>query len=418
MSTDNWLNGPLTDKRTAYAGARVLEVMSVFNSPSWAEREIALDGWAISARRGRFGAGGSPNFFCVKTQGPTFVFIGGIQNASDAENLWANYQNVRNVDPDGTANNPFFSNLASFVYSNGIGGVWDLGSIRLFGHSAGGACWSYLKRLLDTASSPFADLSAVTYGSPRARGRGAWYGLGPDRVARYFNNDDPVALFPYDPGVWSSTMFFGGTNARARLAAFSNGVRGYQINQNGLISVADNPDAAAANRSASVEAWLSATAANAATSHSIEAYRTRLQVPDASGPSSPLLPSAGQELLSPIPSSRELDRLGDQIVATIVSDAQRQNAIPLAIPDDRLFRVRRKGKVWIVLFGEVEITYSLLKKRARGLARIGNDFLRRLQRQEIVAVEDLEAQIGQYLLLASSPNSGFTPQLNTGLPTP
>ena len=100
---------------------------------------------------------------------------------------------------------------------------------------------------------------------------------------------------------------------------------------------------------------------------------------------------------------------------TQFSDATRQNAQPVNIPDAQLFVAVKTGRVWYVTFGGIVIASAPHKRRARALAREGNAWLRRLQNEAVVYTNDLGSQFLAYLEVASDPASGFTPTINTDI---
>jgi hypothetical protein len=300
------------------------------------------------------------------------------------------------------------------VLENAIQQVYNGERLTLIGHSMGGALWPYMVRWLDSRLNFNNLFRSISFGAPKPSDYEYQYIRRGIEHHAFFNNDDPVPLVPYDPGVFSSYFIFHGLNEMRRLGRFCYRGSGYEIAPTGFFSRANAPGAASANPGASVAAWLSAQVANQETSHSIVSYYSRLQRTTQAPPvQPPISPPILLQAPVPITAMQEAQANRDAI-ATIVSNGQGRNRDPVVIPDDRLFRAIRVGRLYVVVFGDVEIVNSLNKKRARGIARVGNDWLRRLQRAEIVATENLAGQFSDYLLAASNPTSSFKPTMDDG----
>jgi pimeloyl-ACP methyl ester carboxylesterase len=292
--------------------------------------------------------------------------------------------------------------------------VYNGGGLTLIGHSMGGAIWPYFASRIASALNFNNTLRMISFGAPKPSDWDLQYVTRGTYCHRFFNNDDPVPLVPYDPGVFSSYFIFHGLNEMRRLGRFCQRTNGYEIAPTGFFSRANLPSAASANPGASVSAWLAAQTANQETAHSIVSYYSRLQRVANSPPVQPPVP-APTLLAQPVAITPLEERRANELaVATIVNDSYRRNQTPVRIPDNRLFRVYRSGRLYTVTFGDVEVANSMNKKRARGLARVGNDWLRRLQRQEIVATDNLAGMFAEYLAAAADPTSGIVPVLNTG----
>ena len=417
MATDKWLAKSFLDKRRAYVGCKMLEILHQGGDlPGFQDEVMQQDGFIpLASRRMRPGQE-PPNAYCCRTGELTHLFIGGLITQSECQRVWNDYRDSRWTLPNGNVYTGVAAEYAAQVISKVVDGVWDGGRLNVYAHSFGGCVMLPLFRTLFSRVPDLQKYEFISYGSPKPEGTGGFTSFPSYFHARYVNNDDPVPLFPYDPGVWSQVMFWGGTNARARLAAFVHGNRCIEITGDGTTSVQERPRAAAANPSSSIQAWLSASGAGQVTAHSISSYRFRLTQPADAPPAPSVGQVPGNLAVQAIPSGPELASVTQNVVNTILTDSSVRAGVPVVIPDTRLFHVAHVKPLWHVLFGGVEVATSLNKKRARGLARIGNDFLRRLQRQEIVLTDDMASQFLAYLAAASDPTSGILPTLNPGIP--
>jgi hypothetical protein len=166
-----------------------------------------------------------------------------------------------------------------------------------------------------------------------------------------------------------------------------------------------------------VQAWLANQDIGVDSGHSIQVYAARLRTMVPLQPALPLAVIRNPPMpRHPQPAAREIVQHAAAVAGTIVSVARQQMEGPLIIPTQNLFIAVRVGKIWRVRFGGVDVAIAPFRRRARGLALAGNNFLRRLQREAVVSPEDLAIQFTAYLAAASDPESGFRPQLNTTVP--
>ena len=100
-----------------------------------------------------------------------------------------------------------------------------------------------------------------------------------------------------------------------------------------------------------------------------------------------------------------------QVESVIAESGREQNAAPLVVPPGRAFRNVRVGRQWYVFFGDLPVAAGPTRKRAGRMAVLGNDFLRRLQRQGAVDVNALASQFSAYLVAASAIDGGFVPPI-------
>lgn len=418
MPTDRFLNYPGWVKRCAWRAAGLLNCVASRGHELWWREYIQDDGWTIDAMRSSWNDNYEFKAGAFRSGDLTIVWCNGITTQAQGERLWADYQNLENVLYAGRSFLGFTHELADELLRRYIYPVWNGGRIHFIGHSFGGTAWKRIYRTLWSRTGNQPAFEATTFGMPKFEQPDPNDQSGRTIHNRYFNTDDPVPFIPYDPGVLSATMFWSGNQGRRRLTSFAHSESGYDITVNGDIAPADNPIVAHANVPASVAAWLANAGSTVATSHSISNYEFRLRVPVASPPA-PAVRPATHQLQSPVVATQQqIDRLVEPFVNTIATDSTRRNAEPVRIPDLELFSCRRSGRIWIVRLGKVEVARTMNKRRGRGLARIGNDFLRRIQRQEVVSTDDFVGQLIAYFAEASDIEGPFRPVINQGVPIP
>ena len=287
-------------------------------------------------------------------------------------------------------------------------GTWR---ILLVGHSLGGAIASVLARRL-MVRYPTAQIEVCTYGAPRAfRSVGA-QAMRSVATTRWMTDEDPVPLLPFRPGDSTLTNFIVGQIVGNRWFAFRHTHGGRSISAAEWVTINDLPPTAVLSPGTSVAAWLFNQVGGANNYHALTTYVSRLVPQTSSQPlnaavlkrEAPIEP-VGQA----IPQGLKDER--DEFVHRLFLRAASQTARPLVIPRRRLFKVERIGRVWGIYFQGVVFAFAPREDRARGLARAGNDFLRRLQIQGQVDPVSLAAQFLEYVQAATALDGGFVPPL-------
>jgi len=100
----------------------------------------------------------------------------------------------------------------------------------------------------------------------------------------------------------------------------------------------------------------------------------------------------------------------------IARQGEAQNTIPVSIPTGQTFTAFRNEGIWMIAFGDSIVAIAPTKRRARALARLGNEFLRRLLVQAVVDPDVMETQLAAWLTSAQDPTSGIVPTLQTTIP--
>ncbi len=98
-----------------------------------------------------------------------------------------------------------------------------------------------------------------------------------------------------------------------------------------------------------------------------------------------------------------------------VNAAAQEQAVQ-AVPPDLLFKAVRINRLWYVTMGGSVVSIAPTKRRARGFANAGNDFLRRTLREGYVDTAQVVNSIQGWITAAQDPTSGITPQISGSLP--
>jgi hypothetical protein len=97
---------------------------------------------------------------------------------------------------------------------------------------------------------------------------------------------------------------------------------------------------------------------------------------------------------------------------TIFTDASRIANTPVVIPAPQAFTVERVGKIYYVYFAGIQVCAGPYRRRAHGMARAGNNFLRRIQIQQLVSPDTIVDLFREYFTIASDPAGGFQPVMS------
>lgn len=289
--------------------------------------------------------------------------------------------------------------------------------VFLAGFSAGGAIvenigGSNYDFLRDTPQE------IITFGAPRPGGISVQTSLRPFPVVRYMNAEDWVPLLPPRAGAVSSMGLAYGIFRLNRMQAFVQPRGGLQLHLNGFLGARELPELAEVPSVTNFATSLLTQGTVPFSHHSMEEYYRRLRLQRDLYPANThrVEPSVARERPDPLTTS-ERNRAAAAAAASIIHTGAVQQQGPLVIPAQRAFRAVREGRVWCVFLGDQKVCCAPIRRRAQGIAAVGNSFLRRLQRQAVVVPEILAAQFVAYLQEASDPNGEIKPTLNTKYPS-
>jgi len=357
-----------------------------------------------------------PAFYVGQSGGQMLFFLDGITTSDQAGAIWDSY--VGGVFPEvADPKNQWFEDAADYVLRQMQGQRFtNPDNMIICGYSAGGAIAEVLyDRYLSGLHPP--NMRYCTFGSPAPAGRGLQRRVGVQNGFRWMNSDDPVPLIPFGLANFVSVnVLYGGRRAN-RLANFLQCGGGLNINPDGFTFDEALPARAELPSSSSFAASMLGFDNQEFKSHSLAEYRARLTIAATVRPENRPVPIPHERAQRPDFGGRhERNRAAADSVRTIFVQGERQNAQPETIPQQALFQAVRSGRIWLVYFGGQVVAVGPTKKRSRALARLGNDFCRRLLRQGYVDPAAITGQFSNWIGLAQEPASGFSPLLATNLP--
>jgi hypothetical protein len=359
-----------------------------------------------------FGKFSSVNFSTTDNQNMC-VFISGVKTQAAGEGVWNGYTGTGTPFSIGPYDNDYLVGIATDLFNRLSPFISRRRNVWIVGYSAGGVVGEILRRLI-LASAPDTVISLTGVGSPKfQKDIDVRQGQG-DETYLITCDDDPVPLIPPSVSVWDRVM--AGLNywQGERIQHFKPWPSGTNIDPTGGFTGGASPARLPTPPLTAIGSWLNQANQGVLTVHSIEVYQARISLATGTMSAPPATAPVAPPAFNPAPATVAVIRGAiTTSQQTIFTDGNRQNANPVVIPDDRLFTARRRGKVWRVYFGDVEIATAPKRKRALALKNEGNAFIRRLQNEAIVNADALAQCWSDYLAVASDPTSGFVPALNT-----
>jgi hypothetical protein len=413
MSGERLLASNPNDVVGAQFRARMHHLLSAIEDQDVMDRAVADDMGPIQFSMLARGTPGGLLFYAASTPRAMVILVSGAETAHQGLLMASDYY--------GSISNFIFQSPAAHLTLNDwarqigtrVSVLPEAIEVLMSGYSAGGALLGYLRNNL-ILDRPNAFFQGVSFGAPCSRTNrldDPWAGR---NFVRWFLSDDPVPTIPsFDPWKfrWYGSCTFSQVN---RMETFRHDGVGVEVGLTGsLRRDAGIPQFPGEYPQDPIQRWLDAAQQRRQSPHSIEVYEARLSLALPITPASQrVAASTGMPPNPPVTLERDFRRRSTEQSSTIFHDAARLVGVQPVIPDDRLFKAGRVGKTWFVYFGGVAISAAPHKKRARGLARAGNDWLRRLQLETKVDTTGLLEQFTEYLNLASNPDTGFFPQLN------
>jgi len=283
------------------------------------------------------------------------------------------------------------------------------------GYSAGGTIATLLKEYL-VNNQAVQKSKVATFGSPRPGGAVTRDTLSRSPIARWMTAADPIPLMPPRIQDTPTLAVLFGVPAIIRMSNFTHTQGGIQINDDGTTTAVGLPTDAVVSPGTSLTSWLFGIEGDATNAHSLAAYFAALSAGVVRFP----LPRQQDRAIAPAepvnpPPSREVNRQRQRVETAIHNAGAAQNLTEPIVPDAVLFQAVRQGRIWVVEFGGKVVCTAPIEKRARHIARAGNDFLRSLPKQALVDPSALVDQFGAFLDASVDPASGFVPKVNTGI---
>ncbi len=344
--------------------------------------------------------------------GYSFYLWGGTQNYSQAATLARAY-----VDPEFSPAYPGVSGgiaIQAGRVLNSTPTFPDPPDQRtvLAGHSQGGtvALAGLVYPLLRNRTR---NISVATFGAPRTGGIDFIRAVTGIAIVRWMCDNDPVPLLPPSFAAAPSMFLAGNVNISAIYEYYRHTTGGVVLAPNGQPSGADLPPYGRIGAAVDLASFLLTEDEGVRTAHSITAYIERLALLAAVQNVGPRV----QVDPAPVEPARTTARRTTNVqTASVIQQIQQagheQQVVNIVVPPYRAFRTVKFEGMWFVTFGGALVAAAPTKKRAGGLARVGNDFLRRLQRQAAVDTDSLKSLFPQYLDAASDPTGEFKPPIH------
>jgi hypothetical protein len=235
-------------------------------------------------------------------------------------------------------------------------------------------------------------------------------------IARYMTPGDPIPLIP--PRVVDAPSLIATLNPLTilRYGGYVHSHGAVVVHLDGHRTDEILPPNAQANSTLSLASWLLAIGGEANNQHSLALYNASLTaaIQLTPGPNQQHAPEAPREH-SQQENRKDFTRAQRATINAINAAGHAQNATEGVVPNNVLFEPIRIGRIWYVKFaGEIVLT-APIEKRARHIARAGNDFLRSLPKQALVDPSTMLEQFNLFFLASVDPSAGFQPKIRTNL---
>lgn len=308
------------------------------------------------------------------------------------------------------------------LQARAIGDQIGLNNFRLsehldvVGYSAGGAVGMALVGELIRIEN-FPTLKLSTFGAPRTGKTYLRDALSNLDMCRWMTSADPIPLVPLRLQDAPQIALIVPTLIALSWSSFCHPYSGLAVKPNGDILPAVLPPDAEASPVSSVASWLWGIEDDNTNPHSLVSYFNALTAAMAQeeNQNQPVISGGHGEQPNDV-RSREVQAARRRSEAAVFTAASNQTAVNPTIPEPVLFVPYRQGRVWYVSFGDQTIIIAGPEKRARHIARAGNDFVRSLLKQACVSPETILGQLNAFMVLAQDPTSGIAPTMRTSLP--
>jgi len=346
----------------------------------------------------------------------TVVMIDGISTQHQARLLMDGYEGTLQAgfnSPD----NPRYTEWARGILDRLIS--WNIftgDDVTLVGWSAGGALAARVPTLRLTRKSSDATIRVVSYGAPRLGSESLNSRVRQEAtLCRYMAHDDPIPNYPPRSGTFTWIPFAVGIRASLRFANFCHHAGGICIDENGAFIDRTTPVNGNITAGVALDVYWNSMQANSLSPHSISKYSRLLDLQATHyAPQTPGQVTVAEHTQQAPPS--ELHAQERHTFSAVRDLQQSQESQRVIIPRQRLARAVRQGRVWYVVWNDTPIMMTPTRRRAQGLARELNEFLRRMQSTAYVDPGSLTDQIQAFLQLASDASSDIKPTLSTSIP--
>jgi hypothetical protein len=359
------------------------------------------------------GVSGLQYYAAVKGQN-VFIFVAGITTNAQGQQVLTGYSGTVATFSAGNENAQF-ATWATQIYNQlSILPVAPI-TVYMAGHSAGGGvCLAMAGTKPWPAGTTF---NISTFGSPKILTQAGLtapnYLPLLNSVCLWTNYDDAIPAFPP-----RQTYSFFSTNSGFtynminRMNLFLRTPYGKILNQDLSVSNGNVSTEPLPSSMDDFATWFAQNGNYPDSGHNILVYASRLSAAYAlaSTPQNAPPPVPNPPLTPPVTAASARVAMAP-VQSVYVTNERAQNVQTPLIPTSNTFQAKRVAKIWYVYFGGVAISAGPRRKTAQGLARAGNDFIRRLQRQGAVDATNLSDQWTLFIDLATDPTSGIVPTL-------
>lgn len=392
----------------ALRGTNPTPVLSGIFSPIWPTVQIVGTQPATTERTLTYYLGDAAS---------AVILIDGITATAQGQAAYDGYLSKSLGTKDEPVNSAYFN--AAFDIRNQMTtlGLRYKQNIWLVGYSFGGAVALNLLRMV-REQNPNNAIRCVTFGSPRPGNAYLARTISQERVIRWMNDDDPVPLIPPRFADAPYMIFMLGPSDINKLGRYTQPRGGMVLKPNGDVVPDYISDASSLSIGASVAAFLYSQDTATGTAHGMDQYLIRLTNLYNKLQSAPFRTRASQSQEPVATVNRSAENNAEaQFVENIFNRGEAQNAPAIVQPKPVAFSCYRQGRVYIVAFGDVNVMIAPNKKRARAITRLGNEWLRRLQRQAYVDTTALINQFIGYIGEATDVTGNFVPPINNVMPS-
>jgi len=356
-----------------------------------------------------------PTVFIAGNLARKFVFIDGANNTAQGNAMIDGYGG-------GTAfasfngKNQYLHDIADWILNRIATSALDKPEhLDFAGYSLGGAVATLCKMKLVQQQSTYKS-KVITFGAPRAGNAQEMATLANSPIARYMNDADPIPLLPPRPSDIPLLLPALGVLTLQRYSTFVHSEGGIVLFANGGTAPGVLPPIASMSAVTSLGAWYFQAAGDANNPHALTRYFANLTM------AITLAATPAQQNVDDAPREQQgeanrvkMTREQRRVVGAIHAQGHAQNSVPQVTPEVTLFKAFKQGQIWYVGFGNAIVFTAPIEKRARHIARAGNDFLRSMQKQALVDPFTLLDQMEEFMRLAVDPSSGFSPTVKTNL---
>lgn len=356
-----------------------------------------------------------PGFFYGGNQQRKVVYFDGCTTASQAVSLVNGYDNV-SVAGAFSGRNGYLDACAQDAFTHmSAAGIGDPEHLDLVGYSLGGAIATVMMERLSVIQSVL-KRKLITFGSPRALCTNPGTALATAQIGRWMADADPIPLIP--PRVYEAPTIVAQQNPLTiiRWGNYAHTLGGMVVQADGSTFASHVPTSVAIDASLNLGLWYFSLDGGLNGPHSLNNYFASLSAAAAqvATPAQQNLEGETREQ-GQNEKQKTVSRRQREVETAINLAGNAQNANTVYVPPDRIFDTLRLGRIWYVTFGGEIVITAPIEKRARHIARAGNDFLRSLPKQALVDPVGLLQMMEQFLVASAAPESGFSPQIRTSL---